>query len=83
MELVDNKYKGISWSSKHQRFKAVIRINNVMVLVGMYLEKGLAIKARDRYIISHGLDRNIYKLQKLKPLNKDRNETNKIPENIN
>jgi len=54
-------YTGISWNRQKQRWIATINNHHC----GSFTDQLAAVKCRDMYIITHGLDLN--KLQILKP----------------
>lgn len=56
-------YIGVEWSRREQCFKSYIKLQNKKILVGVFVEQLDAVKARDKYILKHGLkcDLQFYK----------------------
>lgn len=48
-------YIGVEWSRREQCFKSYIKLQNKKILVGVFVEQLDAVKARDKYILKHGL----------------------------
>lgn len=64
--MPEKNYSGVSWSRKEQCWKSKVKINGIIVLVGVFADQKQAVIARDTKIIQHGLK---LKLQILKPKN--------------
>jgi len=62
------QYTGVTWNRQKQQWHAAIRENGILYECGYYTDEIEAVKARDRCIITHGL--NVDKLQVFKPVKK-------------
>jgi len=59
------EYKGISWHSQTQRWRASVGANGIKYDCGKYVNQIDAVKARDRKIINLGLKVDLQIFKKL------------------